>query len=356
MKKLNVAIIGQGRSGRDIHGHYFKSEQNTLYNVVAVVEWDENRRARAAMEYPGCTVYEDYRDLFARDDIDLVVNATYSNLHYPITKDLLEHGKNVLVEKPFARTYFECNDLMETAKRNGVTLGVFQQSFYAPYYRKVKEILASNKLGDLLQVSIAFSGFSRRWDWQTLQKKLGGGAYNTGPHPLGFALDFLDFSDDMQVVFSRLGMGLTSGDANDYAKVILTAPGKPVVDVEVSSVDAFSPYNIKIQGTRGTLLCTTAKYKMKYIIAGENEPRPVIEDTLRREDGTPNYCSEKLITHEEEADIAGDLFLDASVIYYQTMYEKLVNGTPLPIGPEHAAKVIQVLETMHAQNPLPIKF
>ena len=47
MKKLNVAIIGQGRSGRDIHGRHFRSENNTLFNVVAVVEIDEARKALA---------------------------------------------------------------------------------------------------------------------------------------------------------------------------------------------------------------------------------------------------------------------------------------------------------------------
>ena len=47
MKKLNVAIIGQGRSGRDIHGAYFLSEANKLFNVVAVVDQIEFRRERA---------------------------------------------------------------------------------------------------------------------------------------------------------------------------------------------------------------------------------------------------------------------------------------------------------------------
>ena len=47
MKRLNVAIIGQGRSGRDIHGHFFKSENNKAFDVVAVVERDARRRNRA---------------------------------------------------------------------------------------------------------------------------------------------------------------------------------------------------------------------------------------------------------------------------------------------------------------------
>ena len=50
MKKLNVAIIGQGRSGRNIHGTYFLSEDNKYYNVVAVVDALEHRRERAKKE------------------------------------------------------------------------------------------------------------------------------------------------------------------------------------------------------------------------------------------------------------------------------------------------------------------
>ena len=101
MEKLNVAIIGQGRSGRDIHGLYFRSENNTHYEVVAVVDKLEHRRKRAVEEYH-CDVYEDYRELFGREDIDLVVNSSYSCDHYPITLDLLNHGFNIVTEKPFA--------------------------------------------------------------------------------------------------------------------------------------------------------------------------------------------------------------------------------------------------------------
>ena len=64
MNKLNVAIIGQGRSGRNIHGTYFKSEINTLFNVVAVVEVDEERRKRALEEYPGCEAFACHTELY----------------------------------------------------------------------------------------------------------------------------------------------------------------------------------------------------------------------------------------------------------------------------------------------------
>ncbi len=356
MKKLRLAIIGQGRSGRDIHGNFFKKESNIWIDVVAVVELDADRRKRALEEYPGCEVFEDYRELFGRDDIDLVVNDTYSDTHYSITKELLEHNFNVVVEKPFARNYYECSDLMKTAKEHGVMLAVFQQTFLAPIYTFSKQIAQSGKLGDIKQVSVHYNGFSRRWDWQTLQCKMGGSVYNTGPHPIGIGLGFLDFSDDFRVEYSKLDLALTSGDAEDYAKIILTAPGKPVVDIEISSIDAYSDFNVKIQGSRGTYSCTTSKYKMKYIIDGENPEKPVVYESIKDEEGLPIYCSENLVTHEEEGDFGGSPFDIAVEDFYHMVYDNIVSGTPLTIKTENVAKIISIIETVHAQNPLPKKF
>ena len=374
MKKVRVAIIGQGRSGRDIHGQFFRCTANTKYEVVAVVDKDEFRRERALKEYPGCEVFESYTALYDRKDIDVVVNASYSEMHYPISKDLLQHGLNVLVEKPMGKTYYECLDLIKTAKDNGVMIAAFQQTFVNPFHLGIKEIVASGKIGTPLQYSIQFNGFARRWDWQTVQVKAAGGIYNTGPHPVGLALDYLDFDENIEVAFSKLALGLTSGDSDDYAKLILTAPGKPVVDVEVSSMDAFpEPYVVKVMGTRGTLSATRAGYKLKYIVDGENPERPVIFESLEDANKNPAYCSEKLVAHEEEdqwkvesnldttshtkrEENALDKFDPATKNFYDGFYESLVNGAPLPVAAEHSAKVIAVIEAVHAQNPLPVKF
>ena len=127
MKKLKLAIIGQGRSGKNIHGKYYLSKDNQYFEVKYVIDADAHRRSVAEQMYPNCKVFADYQALFAFDDIDLVVNATYSEQHYPITKDLLLHGKNVLVEKPLARTRYECDELIKIAHDKGVTLAVFQR-------------------------------------------------------------------------------------------------------------------------------------------------------------------------------------------------------------------------------------
>lgn len=356
MTKLKLAIIGQGRSGRNIHGAFYKRESNDIFEVAVVVEANAQRRERALTEYPGCQVVENYQELFGRDDIDLVVNASYSKMHYSITKDLLMHKFNVLVEKPFAANYYECADLMKTAKDNGVVLAVFQQTFLAPFYVFTKKLIEDGKLGDIKQISIHYNGFSRRWDWQTLQCELAGGVYNTGPHPIGMAMDLLDYSDEARVAYSKLGCALTSGDSDDYAKIILTAPSKPVIDVEINATDAFSDYNLKIQGSKGTFKCTPTAYKMKYIVDGENSEKPVVRGFLANEEGYPIYCSEKLITHEEEGTFEGTAFDVGTESLYRMLHKTLTEGAPLEVTPEQAAKIIGVIETVHAQNPLPVKF
>ena len=356
MKKLNLAIIGQGRSGKDIHGSYYRSEANELYNVKYVVDADEFRRSVAEEIFPGCRTFATYEELYALNDIDLVVNATYSEMHYPITKDLLLHGMNVLVEKPFGRTRYECDELMKIAKEKGVTLAVFHQSLLTPFYLFALETIKSGKLGDIKQISIRYNGLSRRWDWQTLQKKCAGSTYNTGPHPIGMGLGFLDFDKDTKVLYSKLDTVLTSGDADDYAKILMTAPGKPLIDIEISSIDAYCDYTLKIQGSKGTFKAKPKVYDMTYLVDGENPERPVEENFLKDEKGNPLYCTEELIKHVEGDKFGGTAFDVGTSEFYRDLYFKITEGKEMRVTPEMAAHVISVIETVHAENPLPLKY
>ena len=356
MKKCNIAIIGQGRSGKNIHGNYYRSASNVYYDVKYVVDADEFRRSRALELYPGCKVLADYRELFDCDDIDLVVNSTYSETHYSITKDLLLHGKNVLVEKPFARSRYECDELIKIAKEKNLTLAVFQQTFMAPFYGFAYDLCKSGKLGEIKQINIRYNGFSRRWDWQTLQKKCAGGVYNTGPHPIGIGLGLLDFDKNAKVIYSKLDTVLTSGDSDDYAKILIEAPDKPLVDIEITSIDAYTKYNLMILGSKGTFKATPSAYEMTYIVDGENPERPVVETFLASDAGEPIYCSEKLVKHEESGTFGGTAFDVGTAKLYEQLYYKITEGKPMEVTPEMAAQIISVIETVHAQNPMPLKF
>jgi scyllo-inositol 2-dehydrogenase (NADP+) len=182
MEQIRVAILGQGRSGRDIHGACL-IQMKDKYKIMAVVDPLEDRRKRAENEY-GCEAFESHHALFGRDDIDLVINATPSHLHVPITLELLKGGFNVVCDKPFARRVEEVDAMVREAEQSGKLLTIFQQSRYAPYFQQVCKVIDSGVLGRIVQISIAFNGFARRWDWQCVQAFNGGNLLNTGPHPL----------------------------------------------------------------------------------------------------------------------------------------------------------------------------
>lgn len=354
MKKLRVAIIGQGRSGRNIHGAYFLSDLNDKFEVVACVDEIPLRRYVAEERHPGCKTFADYKELFTiKDEIDIVVNASYSHYHYAISKDLLAHGMNVVAEKPFGRTYEECLDLIETAKANNCKVFPFHQSLFAPNFTKVKEILATGKIGDPVQYSLRYSGFGHRWDWQTILACCAGGLYNTAPHPIGQALDLLGWDENVKIAYAKLGSYNVSGDGDDYAKLLLTAPEKPLVDIEVISCgDAYPDYIFKVYGTNGTLQVSYGDYKMTYYKPEEYTEHELKKLALKDENGNPIYCSDDMKKYEEGGDVIGDAFNKGSDSFYHMVYDDLVNGKPAYITPEKGAAVIKIIEECHKISPL----
>ena len=95
---------------------------------------------------------------------------------------------------------------------------------------------------------------------------------------------------------------------------------------------------------------------MTYIHNGENPERPVIEDFLKDEKGNPVYCTEKLVKHVESEQFEGTAFDIGTAKLYEQLYYKITEGREMTVTPEMAASVISVIETVHASNPLPLKF
>src|SRR4051794_28216544 len=171
MRSFRVAILGQGRSGRDIHGAHLSKDER--FRVAAIVDPLEDRRARAQSEY-GCDTYADHRPLLERDDLDLVVNAAPSRFHVPLTLEFLQAGFNVLCDKPLANRAADVDRLIAAAEKSGKLLAIFQQSRSPPAFLQLRKVIESGVLGEVVQVNIAYNGFSRRYDWLTLTAEMGG--------------------------------------------------------------------------------------------------------------------------------------------------------------------------------------
>ena len=352
MKQLNIAVIGQGRSGRDIHGKYILKTPDK-YKIVYVVEAIPERRAKAEKEV-GCPALADYKELFGKKDIDFVVNSSLSHQHFPITMDLLEHGFNVLCEKPLAQTAVQVDQLIAQRNKTGKMLAVFQQSRFAPYFEQIKKVISSGVLGRIVQIGIQFNNYARRWDWQTSREFGGGNLFNTGPHPVDQALNLLNYYEGNPSVFCKMDRVNVSGDAEDYVKLILTAPNRPLIDVEISSCDAYSSFTYNVQGSTGGLKGTMKEIKWRWFIPSEEPEQKLIREPLHDNDWNPLYCRETLSWREDTWN--GDetaVFSNAVARLYDTVYDHLVNARPLVVTLEHVRQQIWVMEEAHRQNPLP---
>ncbi len=350
MKTIRTAILGQGRSGRNIHAQFLVKIPEK-YRIVAVVDPLPDRRERAAADY-GCETFADYHELLGRTaEIDLVVNATPSHLHVPITRDLLEAGFNVLCEKPLARYAREVDELIELSRRKKRLFAIYQQSRFAPYFLQVRRVLDSGVLGRVVMVKIAFNGFARRWDWQTLQEMNGGNLLNTGPHPLDQALQLFG-TDSMPEVWCKFDRVNTFGDAEDHVKLLLTGEGRPTIDLEISSCCAYPVYTYQVYGSTGGLTGNMTHIDWKYFKPEEAPEQHLIREPLPG----PSYCSEKLTWYEESWDVPPedkDLFNSMAAKFYANLYEALTAGAPLAVPPEHVRQQVAVIEECHRQNPLP---
>lgn len=349
MPVIQTAIIGQGRSGYSIHAaamHLVRSR----YRVVAVADPLAGRCEDAAREF-GCATFSNHREMMtAVPHIDLVINATPSHLHVPVTRELLEGGFNVLCEKPFGRRAADIDELIALAKRKRRLLAVFQQSRFSPAFQQLRKVIDSGVLGRIVMIKMAYNGFARRWDWQTFQDMDGGNLLNTGPHPLDQALNLFD-PKAMPTVMCSMDRALTLGDAEDHVKMILSGPGRPMIDLEISSCCAYPLFTYQIYADNGGLTGNTSHLEWKYV---NRRSIPAREATREPLDGRA-YCGEKLTWINRKWDLPknqAELFAVMSKRFYANLADALQCGKPLEVPPSEVRRQIAVIEECHRQNPL----
>ena len=239
---VRVGIIGLGRSGWSIHALGLQ-QMPEHYRIVAVADLIEARRAEAQQTL-GCRAYAGYGELLADREVKLVIVAPPSYLHAVYTIAALQAGKAVVCEKPMAQNLADADSMLAAARRTGSLLTMFQNRRYEASYLKVRKIIASGVLGRILQIKLTVHSFGRRWDWQTLRAFAGGQLRNNGVHYLDQSLQLMDLASVSAAtgsvpvepaVFYRAVNTLALGDAEDSFKILLTAPGAPLVDFELVS-------------------------------------------------------------------------------------------------------------------------
>lgn len=148
MQRINVGVIGTGWCG-GIRARV--AADSALVDQVHICEIDPVRRSEIAADTSAATATADYREILADPDVQAVmISATPETTHYPMTKDALEAGKHVLLEKPIALTLAEADELVALAASRDLkfTIG-YSQRFNS------KQALVKRSIDDGTQIGRA---------------------------------------------------------------------------------------------------------------------------------------------------------------------------------------------------------
>ena len=360
-KIIRVGIAGQGRSGYNIHARCLRNITDK-YVIAAAADQLAERRRDAENKF-GARAYADYSDLIRAGGFDLFVNALPSPLHVPATIQALKAGYHVVCEKPMAKSLAEFDRMAAASKKTGRFIAPFQNNRLQPFFDKMTEIIKSGVLGEIIYIRSNWSHFSRRWDWQTFQKNMGGVLFNTGPHAIDQAL-MLFPADVKPEVFCRMECkNRMGGDANDFCALTIHGPGAPTIEINLSQYLAYPQeerYNIS--GTLGGLAGGETELRWKYYDPKKapkqkfwtkwSVNRQYPHETLP---WVEKIC--KLKPDEAKKSVGYTLrsFPSGTERFYNNVYNALHGKEKLLITLPQVRRQIAILEEAHRQNKLPRK-
>jgi predicted dehydrogenase len=144
---VRVGQVGLGNWGQNLVRNF-----DELAELAWLCDSSDERRVRFAARYPRARVTADFDQLLADDELEAVVIATPVPTHYELARAALDAGKNVFVEKPPAMRRVEMAELLDLARERNVALMPGHLLLYHAGVRKLKQLIDSGELGEVLCV------------------------------------------------------------------------------------------------------------------------------------------------------------------------------------------------------------
>ncbi|MGG9964305.1 Gfo/Idh/MocA family protein [Ferruginibacter sp. SUN106] len=152
-KPVTAITCGAGNRG-NVYGGFSLAYPDQL-DIVGVAEPIAIRNERYAKKHniKDENRFTTWEDVFKRPKFaDAIIITTPDNLHYGPCMKALAMGYDVLLEKPISPSEKECRDILALAKKTGRIVAVCHVLRYAPYFVKLKEIMQSGVLGEIISI------------------------------------------------------------------------------------------------------------------------------------------------------------------------------------------------------------
>lgn len=151
---MKIAVIGCGNIANNAHiPAYMKNPEAEIVYFCDILP----ERAEAAVEKYGCgKAVVDYKEVLADPQVEAVSVCTPNNVHAQIAMDALRAGKNVLCEKPAARTYEEALEMQKVQHETGKVLNIGVVNRFNDSVNRIRDYINEGKLGEIYHVYISF--------------------------------------------------------------------------------------------------------------------------------------------------------------------------------------------------------
>ncbi len=283
-KTINVAVIGCGSIANCAHiPNYLKLPNVRITYFCDIIP----ERADKAVEEYGCgTAVYDYKTLLGRDDIDVVSVCTHNDMHAPISIDFMRDGKDVLCEKPAARTLAEAEEMQKVAHETGRLLSIGVVNRFCDTVNHVKRLIEEGALGEVYQTYVSFRAHRSipglGGDFTTKAVSGGGVLIDWGVHYLDLTLYCL--GDPKPLTCSGIAHCKLGKDMKNYVTTGMWAADTSDVENGTYDVDDF---------VTGLIRTDAAPITFNGAWAQNIKPRECFVDFIGTKAGIRMYYGEK---------------------------------------------------------------
>jgi scyllo-inositol 2-dehydrogenase (NADP+) len=337
---VRVGLIGFGLAGQAFHAPVIRGVPGMELACILA-----RHGAKAKEKYPEVRVARTLDEMLSDHAIKLCVVATPNDSHFSYTKACLEAGRDVVVDKPFAPTLGEAEQLVRLAADRGRLVTVYQDRRWDGDFQTVKELLKSGAVGAVVEYEARFDRFrleSKNVWRERADHPAAGVLWDLGPHLIDQALVLfgepetiwaaafcqrrdskIDDSFDVHLEYSHLRATLR-------ARSIAYAPGP----------------HLLIHGTEGSFV----KYGMdpqEEILRSENCPDGPAwgadwgEEPEERWGTVSRVGGETSKVKTERGDYRG---------FYANVRDAMENGSPLDVTPEQALRTMRGILLAHTSS------
>lgn len=247
MKKIRWGIVGPGNIARK----FAKAVKNVeCAELAAVASRSLEKSLAFAKEYGIPHSFGSYEDMASFDGIDAVYVATPHPFHKPCAEIFINAKKHVLCEKPICVNANQAQILKDSAKKNGVFLMEAMWTKFLPAINKVKSMLQSGIIGDVMGITADFcyNAVDDVAERKIFKNDLaGGGLLDVGVYGLHFVSYILDMTPE-----SINPVAYVKDGVDYHTCVSLKYPNGVIANIS-SAIAVEKPADAHIYGTNGRI-------------------------------------------------------------------------------------------------------